>query len=99
MFHYGIPGWALYALMGMGVGLFAYRYHMPLSIRSALAPIFGKRIKGVPGHAVEIAAVLGTIFGIAVSLGIGVVFLNYGLSYLFDVHQCVAVPIPFLVLA
>ena len=73
MFHYGIPGWALYALMGMGIGLFAYRYHLPLSIRSALAPILGKRIKGVPGHAVDVAAVLGTIFGIAVSLGIGVI--------------------------
>src|SRR5690625_7684896 len=72
---------------------------MPLSIRPALAPLFGKRIKGVPGHAVEIAAVLGTIFGIAVSLGIGVVFLNYGLSYLFDVPQSVAVQIELLVLA
>src|SRR5699024_8213000 len=70
MFHYGTPGWALYALMGMGIGLFADRYHMPLSIRSALAPIFGKRIKGTAGHAVDVAAVLGTIFGIAVSLGI-----------------------------
>src|SRR5699024_7080112 len=63
MFHYGIPGWALYALMGMGIGLFAYRYHLPLSIRAALAPIFGKRVKGIPGHAVDVAAVLGTIFG------------------------------------
>src|SRR5699024_11651515 len=42
MFHYGIPGWAMYALMGTALGLFAYRYHLPLSIRSALAPIFGK---------------------------------------------------------
>src|SRR5699024_4322135 len=39
IFHYGIPGWAMYALMGMAFGLFAYRYHLPLSIRSALAPI------------------------------------------------------------
>ncbi|GAA2026206.1 choline BCCT transporter BetT [Yaniella flava] len=99
MFHYGIPGWALYALMGMGIGLFAYRYHMPLSIRSALAPIFGKRIKGAPGHAVDIAAVLGTIFGIAVSLGIGVVFLNYGLSYIFGIPQSIAVQIALMVLA
>ncbi|MDN6812936.1 MAG: choline BCCT transporter BetT [Corynebacterium variabile] len=85
MFHYGIPGWAMYALMGMAFGLFAYRYHMPLSIRSALAPVFGRRIKGAPGHAVEIAASIGTAFGIAVSLGIGVVFINYGLSELFGV--------------
>lgn len=99
MFHYGIPGWALYALMGMGIGLFAYRYHMPLSIRSALAPIFGKRIKGLPGHAVDVAAVLGTIFGIAVSLGIGVVFLNYGLSHIFGVPQSMTVQIALMVLA
>lgn len=83
IFHYGIPGWAMYALMGAALGLFAYRYHFPLSIRSALAPIFGKRIQGAAGHTVEITATIGTIFGIAVSLGIGVVFLNFGLSALF----------------
>lgn len=99
MFHYGTPGWALYALMGMGIGLFAYRYHMPLSIRSALAPIFGKRVKGAPGHAVDVAAVLGTIFGIAVSLGIGVVFLNYGLSHIFGLPQSMGVQIALMVLA
>ena len=99
MFHYGIPGWALYALMGLGIGLFAYRYHLPLSIRAALAPIFGTRIKGLPGHAVDVAAVLGTIFGIAVSLGIGVVFLNYGLSYMFDIPQSVGVQIALMAIA
>lgn len=33
----------------------------------------------------EIAASIGTAFGIAVSLGIGVVFINYGLSELFGI--------------
>src|SRR5699024_11682779 len=60
MFHYGIAGWALYALMGMGGGLFAYRDHMPLRIRSALAPMCGERIKGARGQADEMAAELGT---------------------------------------
>ncbi|MGO1543295.1 MAG: choline BCCT transporter BetT [Gulosibacter sp.] len=99
MFHYGIPGWALYALMGMGIGLFAYRYHLPLSIRSALAPIFGKRVKGLPGHAVDVAAVLGTIFGIAVSLGIGVVFLNFGLSYMFGIPNNISIQIALMAIA
>lgn len=99
MFHYGIPGWALYALMGMGIGLFAYRYHLPLSIRSALAPIFGKRVKGIPGHAVDVAAVLGTIFGIAVSLGIGVVFLNFGLSYMFGIPNNISIQIALMAIA
>jgi choline/glycine/proline betaine transport protein len=99
IFHYGIPGWAMYALMGMAFGLFAYRYHLPLSIRSALAPIFGRRIHGGIGHTFEIAATIGTIFGIAVSLGIGVVFLNYGLSAMFDIPNSIGVQIALMGLA
>ncbi|MGP4916585.1 choline BCCT transporter BetT [Brachybacterium tyrofermentans] len=99
IFHYGIPGWAMYALMGMAFGLFAYRYHLPLSIRSALAPIFGKRIHGAVGHVAEIGATIGTIFGISVSLGIGVVFLNFGLSALFGIPNSMAVQIALMALA
>jgi choline/glycine/proline betaine transport protein len=87
LFHYGITGWALYALMGLALGYFAYRQNLPLSIRSALYPIFGKRIHGPIGHAVDIAAVMGTIFGIATSLGIGVAQLNYGLTFMFGTPE------------
>ncbi|BAU72520.1 choline BCCT transporter BetT [Metapseudomonas furukawaii] len=87
LFHYGITGWSMYALMGMALGYFSFRHGMPLSIRSALYPIFGRRVHGALGHGVEIAAVLGTVFGIATSLGIGVVQLNYGLKFMFDVPE------------
>lgn len=83
LFHYGLVGWALYALMGMALAYFSYRHNLPLSIRSALYPLFGKRIEGWPGHIVDVAALLGAIFGIATSLGIGVVQLNYGLFLMF----------------
>ena len=99
MFHYGIPGWAMYALTGMAFGLFAYRYHLPLSIRSALYPIIGKRARGATGDTIEIAAVLGTIFGIATSLGIGVVFLSYGLNIMFGWTVGLAVQAALIVLA
>jgi len=99
IFHYGMPGWAMYALMGMAFGLFAYRYHLPLSIRSALAPIFGRRIHGAVGHTAEIGATIGTIFGISVSLGIGVVFLNSGLTALFGIPSSLAVQIALMALA
>ena len=99
LFHYGATGWAMYALMGMALGYFAFRYRLPLSIRSALYPIIGKRIHGRIGDAVDLAAVLGTIFGIAVSLGIGVVQLNYGLNFLFGVPEGVAAQIALIVVA
>ncbi|UUE56188.1 choline transporter [Pectobacterium aroidearum] len=87
LFHYGLTGWSMYALMGIALGYFSYRYNLPLTIRSALYPIFGKRINGPIGHSVDIAAVLGTIFGIATTLGIGVVQLNYGLKVLFQIPE------------
>lgn len=91
LFHYGLTGWGMYALMGLAFGYFAYRFNLPLSIRSALYPIIGKRIKGAAGDAVDIAALLGTIFGVATSLGIGVVQINFGLHFLFNLPQGVAV--------
>ncbi len=87
LFHYGVTGWSMYALMGIALGYFSYRYNLPLTIRSALYPIFGKRVNGPIGHTVDIAAVVGTIFGIATTLGIGVVQLNYGLNVLFDIPE------------
>jgi len=87
LFHYGLLGWGLYALIGLALGYFAYRHNLPLSIRSALYPILGKRTEGWVGHTVDIAAMLGTIFGIATSLGIGVAQLNYGLNFMFDIPE------------
>lgn len=87
LFHYGLTGWSMYALIGVALGYFSYRYNLPLTIRSALYPIFGKRINGPIGHTVDTAAVLGTIFGIATTCGIGVVQLNYGLHVLFGLSE------------
>lgn len=87
LFHYGLTGWSMYALMGIALGYFSYRYNLPLTIRYALYPIFGKRINGTIGHCVDIAAVIGTVFGIATTLGIGVVQLNYGLNLLFGIPE------------
>lgn len=87
LFHYGIIGWGMYALMGMALGYFAHRKGLPLAVRSALYPLVGKRIQGGIGHAVDTAAVVGTIFGVAVTLGIGVVQLNVGLDIMFGIEQ------------
>ncbi len=99
LFHYGITGWGMYALMGIALGYFAYRMNLPLAVRSALYPLFGKKIDGPIGHGVDIAAVLGTIFGVATSLGIGVVGLNVGLKELFGVPQGLATQFALLALA
>jgi len=99
LFHYGINGWGMYALMGMALAYFSYRMNLPLAIRSALYPIFGKRVNGALGHGVDMAAVVGTIFGVATSLGIGVVQLNFGLDVLFGIPQGTGAQVGLIVLA
>ena len=99
LFHYGITGWGMYTLMGIALGYFAHRKGLPLAVRSALYPLFGKRINGGIGNAVDIATVLGTIFGVATSLGIGVVMLNVGLDLLFGIDQGVPAQIGLVVVA
>ncbi|MFC3607435.1 choline BCCT transporter BetT [Stutzerimonas tarimensis] len=85
--HWGLSGWGVYTLVGMSLAYFSYRQGLPLSIRSSLYPLFGKRIYGPIGHTVDTAAVLGTVFGIATSLGIGIIQLNYGLSHIFGIPE------------
>ncbi|CAG7573515.1 choline/glycine/proline betaine transport protein [Barrientosiimonas humi] len=99
LFHYGITGWSMYALMGLSLGYFAFRRRLPLAIRSALVPVLGRRAEGRLGDVVDVAAVLGTIFGIATSLGIGIVQLNYGLDVLFGIPQGKAAQIGLILLS
>ncbi len=97
MFHYGIAGWAVYALLGMAMGYFAYRWNLPLSIRAALYPLFGKRVKGALGHGISIIALVGTVFGVATTMGIGVVLLNVGFATLFGFSEGLTLQIALVV--
>ncbi|MBL6904509.1 MAG: choline BCCT transporter BetT [Pseudomonadales bacterium] len=84
-FHWGLQAWSVYIVVGLSLAYFSFRHGLPLSVRSALYPLIGDRIYGPIGHAVDIFAVLGTMFGVATSLGLGVMQVNAGLNFLFGV--------------
>jgi len=80
--HWGLAAWATYGLVGLAIGYVAYRRGLPLTIRSALAPLFGRVMSGGAGHVVDIVAVVATILGVAVTMGIGVEQFVAGLARL-----------------
>ncbi|RQD66709.1 MAG: BCCT family transporter [Desulfonatronovibrio sp. MSAO_Bac4] len=90
-FHWGVHAWAIYAVVAISLAYFAYRHDLPLTIRSAFYPLIGDRIYGPIGHAIDIFAVFGTMFGVATSLGLGVMQVNAGLEYLFGLPNNVFV--------
>lgn len=86
-FHWGLHAWAIYTVVGLSLAYFAYRHNLPLKIRSALYPIIGRKIYGPIGDAVDTFATIGTVFGVATTLGFGVTQINSGLNYLFGIEQ------------
>ena len=85
-FHWGIHAWGIYALVALSLSYFAYRHNLPLKIRSALYPMIGKRIHGPIGDGVDTFATIGTVFGVATTLGLGVTQIKSGLSYLLGIE-------------
>lgn len=83
-FHWGFHIWAIYGLVGLVLAYFSFRHGLPLAMRSTLYPLIGEKINGPAGHAVDTFAVLGTMFGIATTLGLSVIQINTGLNYLWE---------------
>lgn len=84
LYHFGLHTWTIFALPGLAIAYFSYRHNLPMRISSLFYPILGERAFGPLGWTVDVIAVLGTLFGVATSLGLGALQLNSGLSYLFD---------------
>nr|WP_067287401.1 BCCT family transporter [Marinobacterium profundum] len=82
-YHWGLHGWAVYAIMALALSLFTYNKGLPFSIRSCFYPILGDRVWGWWGHIIDILAVFATLFGLATSLGLGAQQANAGFNFAF----------------
>ena len=83
VFHWGLHGWAIYGMVGLALGFFAYNKKLPLTIRSAFYPLFGDRIWGWPGHILIRSPYLQGCLGLRPRSAWG--YNTIGLNYLFDV--------------
>ncbi|MGI3027081.1 BCCT family transporter, partial [Vibrio cholerae] len=93
MFHWGIHGWAIYAIVALALAFFAFNKGLPLSIRSVFYPVFGDRAWGWLGHAIDIMAVLATLFGLATSLCLCAQQATSGINYIFCTDGGIGMPL------
>jgi len=82
--HWGLHAWGIYALVGMALAFFTFNRKLPLTISSIFHPLLGNKIYGPWGKAINVLAVVATLFGLATSLGLGVQQVSAGLAYLFN---------------
>ncbi len=83
--HWGLHAWGIYALVGMALAFFTFNKKLPLTISSIFYPLLGKKIYGPWGKAINVLAVVATLFGLATSLGLGVQQVSAGLAHLFNI--------------
>lgn len=84
--HWGLHPWSIYVVVGLAVAYATFRRGRPMSLRWSLEPLFGSRVTGRLGDVIDGVAVVGTLLGIATSLGFGVVQVAAGLNFLTGLH-------------
>jgi len=82
IYHLGLHTWTIFTLPGLAMGYFIYRRGLPMRVSSVFYPFLGERIHGPVGRTIDVFAVLGTLFGVAVSIGLGTSQINAGLTEL-----------------
>ncbi|WP_226577553.1 BCCT family transporter [Halobacillus litoralis] len=94
--HYGIHAWVIYAIVALVLAYFNFKKDLPGVMSATLIPLFGERMRGKAGYIVDIIAVFATLFGVAISLGVGAKQINSGLNYLWDIP--VSFPIQLIIM-
>ncbi|MCB1984184.1 MAG: BCCT family transporter [Burkholderiales bacterium] len=92
-FHWGLHPWAIYVVFGLLIALNHFRYGMPLAPRTLLYPLFGSRIHGWLGHVTDAFCTVGTLIGVATSLGLGAMQINAGLNRITDIDYSATVQV------
>ena len=87
LFHWGIHAWAVYGTIALALAYFGFRYKLPLALRSCFYPLLKDRINGKIGDAIDVMALLATLFGIITTLGFGSSQLGAGLEQIGWISQ------------
>jgi glycine betaine transporter len=92
-FHWAIHPWALYAVAGLALAYFGFRKNGNSLISSAFRPLLGDRVDGPLGKSIDILAIFATLFGSAVSLGLGAMQISSGLKSLWGIDNSTALAV------
>ena len=85
LYHFGLHTWTIFALPSLAFAYFIYKRKMPPRVSSIFAPLLGDKVFGPIGKTIDVVAVIGTVFGVATSVGLGTLQINAGLNELFGI--------------
>jgi len=86
-YHFTLHTWTIFTLPALCFAYFIHKRNLPPRVSSIFQPIIGERIHGPIGKFIDIVAIIGTVFGVAVSLGLGTLQINSGINTLFGIPE------------
>ncbi|MCH8520146.1 MAG: BCCT family transporter, partial [Nanoarchaeota archaeon] len=96
--NWGLHAWATYVIVGLSLAYVGFRRGLPFSFRFTFYPLLKDKVYKWPGHVIDIFAVVATLFGVATSLGLGVIQINTGLNHLFGIEDNISNKITLILL-
>lgn len=83
--HIGLGVWIILTIPALAFGYFTYKRKLPPRVSSIFQPLLGERIHGPIGKSIDSVAIVSTVFGIAVSVGLGALQINSGMGIMYGV--------------
>ncbi|MFW0184898.1 BCCT family transporter [Rothia sp. CCM 9418] len=82
-FHIGLFMWVILTVPGLAFGYFTYKRKLPPRVSSIFQPLLGEGIHGPIGKVIDAISIIATVFGIAVSVGLGALQINSGMNIMY----------------
>ncbi|WP_380170215.1 BCCT family transporter [Kineococcus sp. DHX-1] len=93
LFHWGLHPWAIYAVVGLALAYSSYRKERAGGFSAAFAPLLRGRRGKSAARVIDVFAIFATLFGSAVSLGLGAAQMNGGLTEVFGIANSTTVKV------
>lgn len=87
LYHFTLHTWTIFTLPALCFAYFIHKRNLPPRVSSIFQPILGERIHGPIGKFIDVVAIIGTVFGVAVSLGLGALQINSGINRVFGISE------------
>ncbi len=81
--HWGVHAWGIYAISALVLGYYGFRRGRPMLASSPIEAVFPGYFGKTLGFTADLVAIVAVAFGIAGSLGMGVMQINAGLAEVF----------------
>ena len=83
LFHWGIHAWAIYAMAALTIAFFTFHKQLPMLPSAPIQGAVPLRVRGIVSRLVDMAGIVGVVFGLVASLSMAILQISEGFMRVF----------------